>query len=646
MLPFNLSETSLRRQVNDKSWSRGQSYYKSGSVANVVCRGDNIQAQVEGTDYEPYRVSLQVDPDGVKSAICSCPYDWGGWCKHIAAVGMLCCRDPKKVRVATPVEELLSSLGVADLRDLILELVAEEPGLLDRVEAFTQSFVNLDDRLNEDFEGEAKTVECQVVGTTIRSSRKPNRQAYKASAQSQARQRQTKIDAAPYRGQARQAISNTVRACEDGWDDYDMELEVFPELLAKPEDFIKAGDGANALLILDAITGTLAGEWSDVEDYGYDGDIAACLLDPLWAEAILQAGLSDDEAMDLQIKLDDYATQFNWETFPLASEALRQDWEDLALQQVLQGLSNELWDVEPPEHADELAQIRLRILARQGRWEEYLNFAKAEEQFRNWLVALIQQGQGEQALAEVDCLETVTDAQAVAEAFRARGNLVAAVAVAQHGIELPAPRAAWRASWGPTSSLDSESFKPGPKHYELAAWGAQLAEQVEDETTMLGLWERAIAIQPKVLDFNHLQMLAGEQWPELRDRLLKHLEASDTWSYNSEDIEIFLAEGRIQAAIKKLEGYHSRDLTIEVMKAAISQDPNWVIGKGTVEADSIMNRGKASHYDLAVKYLIQVKATYLHQGKQSSWQKYRLQLQQNHSRKRKLMGLMASAGLG
>ncbi len=641
MLPFKLSETSLRRQVNDKSWSRGQSYYKSRSVVNVVCRGDNIQAQVEGTDYEPYRVSLQVDAGGFKSAICSCPYDWGGWCKHIAAVGMLCCREPKKVRVAAPVEELLSSLGVADLRDLILELVAEEPGLLDRVETFAQGVVDLDDRLDEDLEGEAKTSEVQVFGTTIRSSRKPGRSAPKAPAQPQARQRQTPIDAAPYRSQAHQAIHNTVRACEEGWDDYYIELEEFPQLFAKPEDFINAGDGANALVILDAITGTLAGEWSEMDNYGYDGEIAAKALDPLWAEAILQAGLSDDEAMDLQIQLDDYATQFNWETFPLASEALRQDWEDLALQQVLQGTSNELWEVEPPEHADDLAQIRLRILARQGRWEEYLNFAKAEEQFRNWLVVLIQQGEGEQALAEVGCLEIVTDAQVVAEAFRAQGNLAAAVEVAQRGIELPSPREAWHKRTVRAGDVDV-----GPSHYDLAAWGAQLAEQIEDEATMFELWMRAIAIQPKVSDFNHLEMLAGEQWPEMRDRLLDELDTK-TWSYGSEEVDIFLAEGRIQAAIKYLaKFYHHPEVSIEVMKAAITHDPNWVIGKGTAGADEIMNRGKASHYDLAVKYLTQVKAAYLHQGKQAAWQKYRSQIQASHGRKRKLINLMAAASLG
>lgn len=617
MLPFKLSEISLRRQVSDQSWSRAQSYYNTGSVLNVVCRGSHIQAQVEGTDYEPYSVSLQVDPGGFKSARCSCPYDWGGWCKHIAAVGMVCCHRPELVRVAAPVEQLLGPLDVAKLQDLILELVDEQPELADRVEAIAHRFTPLAQQL-------ARNQAGQAVPAVPR-------------------QRQTQIDPAPYRGQAHQAIRDTVQAVESGCDEYDMEYEVFPDLFSKPEAFIEAGDGANALLLLDAMTGTLAGEWSEVEDYGYDGDIAVRALDPLWAEALLQTELADGEAMDWQVQLEEYAAQFNWEEFPLASEALRQGWDDPALVEILQGTADSLWEDEAPDHADELAQIRLRILARQERWEEYLRFAEAEEQFRDWLVALIQQGQGAAALEQLDRLETVTDAKAVAEAFRAQGNLQAAVAVVQQGMTLPSRRRLGGSS--SFTSLPSDPLELGPHHHELAAWGAQLAEQLEDEAGMLDLWMGAIAAQPKVADFNHLKSLAGEQWPTLRETLLDQLESSSGRIFHGEDIEIFLAEGRIQAAINRVDRSYSRDMTILVMKAAIAHAPAWVIRQGTKLADDIMNRGKADRYDQAVQCLVQVKAAYLHQDEHLAWEKYRSQIQSAHGRKRKLINLMGQAAL-
>lgn len=618
MLPFKLSETSLRREVSDQSWSRAQSYYNTDSVMNVVCRGSHIQAQVEGTEYEPYSVSLQVDPGGFKSARCSCPYDWGGWCKHIAAVGMVCCRQPEQVRVAVPIEQLIGPLNAAKLQDLILELVDEAPELADRVEAIAHRFTPFEQQL-------ASNQADQTVSTAPR-------------------QRQTQIDPAPYRGQAHQAILDTVQAIEYGCDDYDMEYEAFPDLVSKPEGFINAGDGASALVILDAITGTLAGEWSQVEEYGYDGDIAAKILDPLWAEALLQVELAEGEAMDWQVQLEEYAAQFNWDEFPLASEALRQGWDDPALVEILQGTADSLWEDEAPAHANEFAQIRLRILARQKRWEEYLRFAEAEEQFRDWLVALIQQGQGAAALKQLDRLETVNDAQAVAEAFRAQGNLSAAVAVVQQGMMLPA-----RSLFGVNpsfNSLPSDPLELGPKHHELAAWGAQLAEQLEDDAGILELWMGAIAAQPKVADFNHLKLLAGEQWPALRETLLDELESSPGRSFNGEDIEIFLAEGRIQAAINRVERSYSRDMTIPVMKAAIAHDPAWVIRQGTKLANEIMDRGKADRYDQAVQYLAQVKAAYLHQDEQLAWEKYRSQIQSAHGRKRKLMGLMTAAAIG
>ena len=80
-----LSEATIRRQATAESFRRGQDYYRRGAVVSVVRRGDVIQAEVEGSHYEPYRVRLTFDQRGITTATCSCPYDWGGWCKHIVA---------------------------------------------------------------------------------------------------------------------------------------------------------------------------------------------------------------------------------------------------------------------------------------------------------------------------------------------------------------------------------------------------------------------------------------------------------------------------------------------------------------------------------------------------------------------------------
>src|SRR5207247_1347955 len=90
-----LTESLIRRMSDEKSFSRGKAYFQDGCVHSVVYRGNTVTAMVEGT--EMYRVTARFDPDGEISVTCSCPYDWGGWCKHIVAALLACVRTPEEV---------------------------------------------------------------------------------------------------------------------------------------------------------------------------------------------------------------------------------------------------------------------------------------------------------------------------------------------------------------------------------------------------------------------------------------------------------------------------------------------------------------------------------------------------------------------
>lgn len=52
-------------------------------IQNGVRQGHTLRAQVRGTSL--YQVEIDVTANGV-NAVCSCPYTWGGYCKHIGAV--------------------------------------------------------------------------------------------------------------------------------------------------------------------------------------------------------------------------------------------------------------------------------------------------------------------------------------------------------------------------------------------------------------------------------------------------------------------------------------------------------------------------------------------------------------------------------
>lgn len=132
---YNLTEAAVRRLANAQSFERGEDYHYRVAVYDVVRRGDTLQAEVEGSQYEPYQVTIELDEAGITSTYCSCPYDWGGICKHIVAVLLTYIRDPDRISERQPLDELLDDLDRETLRDLLLELVSDRPALADWIES-------------------------------------------------------------------------------------------------------------------------------------------------------------------------------------------------------------------------------------------------------------------------------------------------------------------------------------------------------------------------------------------------------------------------------------------------------------------------------------------------------------------------------
>ena len=130
----NLSEAIIRANVAPDSFSRGQSYFNSGAVADLARRGNTLQGQVEGSQYTPYRVTITFDQGGVTAASCTCPYDWGGWCKHIVAVLLTCLYEGEDIEARPALDELLSELDRAQLQALLVGLAERNPELADAIE--------------------------------------------------------------------------------------------------------------------------------------------------------------------------------------------------------------------------------------------------------------------------------------------------------------------------------------------------------------------------------------------------------------------------------------------------------------------------------------------------------------------------------
>jgi len=53
---------------------------------------------------------------------CSCPYDYGGICKHCVAVLLTCVRGPERVHEQPPLSELIADADRETLETLLVEL--------------------------------------------------------------------------------------------------------------------------------------------------------------------------------------------------------------------------------------------------------------------------------------------------------------------------------------------------------------------------------------------------------------------------------------------------------------------------------------------------------------------------------------------
>ncbi len=585
---FNFSEFTIRRNANAKSLQRGEEYYESGAVISVTQRGRLIQAEVEGSEVKPYHVSLSLDEDGLISGSCTCAYDFEGWCKHTVAAMLVCVRQSQVIEQRPTLEQLLDGLDYLQTQRLLQELVAEHPQLIESIDHHISWMNN-------------------------------------PHPQKQPSIPHNKINVAPFRQEVRQILRDGLRCLEDGGEENPIDEELL-SLVETAVNFSEQGDGHNAIAILEAITSTCVEHWQDVAEYGAENHEIAQALNDAWTEAILSIELTPEEKVDLQVEL--VAWQEEWDAdLAMSLESLHQGWDDPKLVQVLLGniSSGGVWTGEVPDYADELALIRLKILARQERYQEYLYLAEAEGQTEHYLEMLGRLGKVEEAMTAAQTQMTSKEqAFALARSLAEQGALVEALEIAQTGLKLP-----------------------GNCQHDLGIWMGDLAQELGNHPAGLSALTAAFQAKPSLTIYQQIQDLAVADWENLKMDLWQILRTYKGWGIESAKVDIFLTEGLIEDAIaivSELSGFYD-DLIHQVMTEAIPQHPEWVIANACRRAESIMDAGKAEYYDEAIEWLKKARAAYSHSGKEAEWSNYRLQLMEIHARKRKLISMFKVSGM-
>jgi len=609
----NFIEADIRARASAQSYSRGVSYQRDGAVLALAQRDNVITAEVSGSDYAPYDVEIHLDATGaIHSAGCSCPYEQGGYCKHIVAVLLAVLKNSDDIAVHPSVASLLAGLGEAELRQIVLTVAQAEPGFADAIERE----VNLLRRTR----AEAVTPAGGAPAVDAAAARRDLRRSFRLATQ----------------GGDRGHRHGYYDYDEGGYIDADAILQPH---LAAARAFLAGGHPAAAAELLAAIVDEWGECVTDLEEWVYDASEesigqAAESLDFLLAECLLSQPLSPAERRGWEKRLDAWAEGAM--RLAITELALETWWDDPWLQAALQGqiagpvsetaaddLAEEIEEdsEEDDEEDDEqydvqvLTPVWLSILERAGRTHEFLNLALAAGEIVPYLLKLIAIGAVEQAVAAA--LARPLNAAAslsVAKALAEQQRRPEALAVAAHGLAAPTFHATG----------------------ELAAWLAPLAEQAGERELALRAARIAFLNRLTLADYQVVERMAGSSWPAVKGELLAALKTARS----SQVMNIYLYEQMLPEAMALVDNRSYYGDLAPVVAATGKDYPDWAIRQCKRHAEPIMNEGKSVAYADAAAWLGRAREIYAQHGRLAEWEPYLEGLLATHGRKYKLVPLL------
>jgi uncharacterized Zn finger protein len=592
-----ITRKEVRALANDKSFVRGEEYFRDGAVSEAVRRGNRVTAEVAGGDL--YEVAILLEEGGIAEARCTCPYDWGGYCKHIVAVLLKLADAPDDVIERRPVVEVIADLDRADLIGLLVARLESDRGLASWIEA------------------ELATMAAR------RSKGSPGPDRDKAL-----------VDPGPIRNQARLLLAGRYRRPRY-WDDYQSagDIDELRALVGKATPFLEAGDGRNALRVLAPIAETFVDEWvehgADSDEHLYE---LFADLGRLIAEAALMSDLTADEREDLkdsaedwQSCLADYGVE---DAFDVAIRALESGWDDPALQAVLSG-EGKTWP--PSGRADwaehELIALRLRVLEASSKPEEYLRLARAARARAEYAVMLVTLKRTPEAVKyALKSFKKPDESLELAKALRDADQNDHALKVAEAGLRLAA---------------DSER-EPDRSVVPLAHWLREYAGTMRQPDLALKAAVAAFEGSLSFDDFSAVKSWAGNQWDKMRGDVLALLARA---RHAPERTEIYLAEGLIDEAVRSVGDdefkYGAHDETLmQLAEAAHASHSDWVIKLTMTHATRIMEGNAAADYQLAARWLEKAALAHEAAGREDAWMACLDDLIERYRRKYKLRPLL------
>jgi uncharacterized Zn finger protein len=590
-MSIQLTEKIICERANSQSFEKGQSYYQSGAIyepsQQPIPDGVLLVAYCEGSSDNSYDVSAKLDSGGVRSASCSCPYDWGGDCKHIVALLLTYLYQPNQFKQRQSVAEMIAGLEKETLAAIIMRLIELEPSLYDELESLilTAKIIVPVQSVTE------QTI--PAVTTTPPAPKYP-----------------TQVSESIYRKQVKRILKQSRYDDRGDWDEYSESpayINDLEEVVQTATQFLTSGDAEGALIILRVLLEETVNDYDSEADY--EGDVAAFIQNlgmPL-AEAILSADLDEPSHQALQDtfeetlgELDDAIDEGELEVI---SVALEYGWKELPDPET----QSDEYDEETWMLFDALERARLNVLERQGRNAEFLQLAQQIDPHR-YVLKLLQLARVEDAIAASQVLGNEYEILSIAQRLREIGRLNEAITLAERGLS-----------------------SPGPHSLELATWLAPLEETRGNMDMALRAYRIAFDARPSIGEYRHLKRLSGTHWENLRPDLIKQINQDQNPDIMA---DIYIDEQNWDAAIaltaREQWGF---DLLEKVADAVILYRPDWVIQVSLKQSDQLIAPVQSKNYPLVAQWLARAKKAYIVKGQASEWQAYIDNLRTTYARR-------------
>lgn len=130
MAQLHLTLDQIRTYATEKSFARGEKYFWDDAIFEPLKRGNVLEAFCEaGSQPEPYFVTATLDENGVVEASCTCPYEYGGACKHVVALLITYVRRAQVFTDYPPIEAALNARSKDELIALVQKMLGYYPDL-------------------------------------------------------------------------------------------------------------------------------------------------------------------------------------------------------------------------------------------------------------------------------------------------------------------------------------------------------------------------------------------------------------------------------------------------------------------------------------------------------------------------------------